>query len=122
MSKAQKNFVKGAAILGIAGLFVKILGAFFRIPLANIISENGMANYQVAYPVYTTLIVISTAGLPSAISRMVSERATIGDYRGAHRTFQTALKVLFLIGFVSTVILFSISGLYANATGFPAQS
>ena len=122
MSKGQKSFVKGAAILGGAGLIVKIIGALFRIPLTNIIGADGMANYQVAYPVYATLIVISTAGIPAAISRMVSERVTVGDYRGAHKIFQTAFRVLFLIGIVSTAIMFAISGLYANAAKIPSAN
>ncbi|MDD5017940.1 MAG: polysaccharide biosynthesis protein [Eubacteriales bacterium] len=120
MSKGQKSFVKGAAILGAAGLVVKLIGAIFRIPLTNIIGWEGMANYQVAYPLYAALVVISTAGLPAAISRMVSERVTVGDFKGAHKVFQTAFKVLLIIGIVSTIILLSISGLIANATGIPS--
>ncbi|MGI5849488.1 MAG: putative polysaccharide biosynthesis protein [Christensenellales bacterium] len=119
MSKGQKSFVKGAAILGGAGLIVKIIGAIFRIPLTNIIGADGMANYQVAYPIYAALVVISTAGLPAAISKMVSERVTVGDYRGAHRVFQTAFRVLFFIGIVSTAVMLAISGLLANAATIP---
>ncbi len=119
MSKGQKSFVKGAAILGIAGLIVKIIGAVFRIPLNNIIGSGGMAYYHVAYPIYTALLVISTAGLPTAISRMVSERVTIGDYRGAHRVFQTAFKWLFIIGVATTVLMLAFSGLYARLSAYP---
>ena len=64
----KKSFVKGAAILAAAGLLVKVLGAVFRIPLANIVTSVGMANYGVAYPIYAYLVVISTAGLPSAMA------------------------------------------------------
>lgn len=49
---AKKSFFKGAVILGIAGIIVKVFGAFFRIPLANIIGDTGMGYYQTAYPVY----------------------------------------------------------------------
>lgn len=120
MSKGQNSFVKGAAILGGAGLIVKILGALFRIPLTNIIGLDGMANYQVAYPIYAFLVVISTAGLPAAISKMVSERVTIGDYRGAHKVFQSALKMLFLIGIISLVAMFALSGAIANLNNMPS--
>lgn len=120
MSKGQKSFVKGAAILGGIGLIVKVIGAFFRIPLTNIIGLDGMANYTVAYPIYAFLVVISTAGLPAAISKMVSERVTVGDYRGAHKVFQSALKMLFLIGIISTAVMFALSGAIANLNNMPS--
>jgi len=119
MTKGQKNFVKGAAVLGIAGLAVKLIGAVFRIPLSNIIGTEGMASYQVAYPIYAALAVISTAGLPTAISRMVSERVSVGDYPGAHRVFRTAFKVLLLIGIISTIIMLAVSGPVAQAAKIP---
>lgn len=119
MSKKQ-SFVKGAAILGFAGLIVKVIGAFFRVPLTNILGSEGIANYQVAYPYYTLLLVVSSAGLPTAISRIVSERVTLGDYRGAHKTFQTALKILFVFGVATTAILFALSGMIANASKIPS--
>lgn len=120
MSKGQKSFVRGAAILGGIGLIVKVIGAFFRIPLTNIIGLDGMANYTVAYPIYAFLVVISTAGLPAAISKMVSERVTVGDYRGAHKVFQSALKMLFLIGIISTAVMFALSGVIANLNNMPS--
>lgn len=119
MSNRQKSFVKGAAILGAAGLIVKVIGAFFRVFLTNIIDLDGMAYYQVAYPVYAFLVVISTAGLPAAISKMVSERVTLGDYRGAHKVFQKAFKILLIIGFVSTILMLAFSGLIAKANQMP---
>ena len=76
---AKKSFMKGAVILGAAGVLVKILGAFFRIPLANIIGDTGMAYYQTAYPVYVLLLAVSTAGIPTAIARLVSERTAEGN-------------------------------------------
>ena len=119
MTKGQKNFVKGAAILGVAGLLVKFIGAVFRIPLTNIIGADGMAYYQVAYPIYAALVVISTAGLPTAISRMVSERITVGDFRGAHNVFKNAFKVLLIIGIATTLVMLALSGLIANVSGYP---
>ena len=75
----KDNFLKGAAILGAAGILVKIMGAFFRIPLGNIIGSEGLGYYQVGYPIYTFLLAFSAAGFPTAISKLVSEkRAQIG--------------------------------------------
>ena len=66
---AKKSFIKGAAILGIAGILVKVLGAFFRIPLANLIGDVGMAYYQAVYPVYNIFLAVSTAGIPLRFPR-----------------------------------------------------
>jgi stage V sporulation protein B len=119
MSKNQKSFIAGAAILGGIGLIVKVIGAIFRIPLGNIVGSVGMANYQVAYPVYAALVVISTAGLPTAISRMVSERVSVGDYKGAHRVFLIAFRVLLVIGVVTTGVMLLISKTVANSVQVP---
>jgi stage V sporulation protein B len=119
MTKGQKSFVKGAAILGFFGLIVKLIGMLFRIPLTNIIGAGGMANYHVAYPIYAALVVISTAGLPTAISRMVSERVTLGDYQGAHQVFKSALRALLFIGVLTTLLMLALSGVIARAAGYP---
>ncbi|MBR5741075.1 MAG: oligosaccharide flippase family protein, partial [Firmicutes bacterium] len=83
----KKTFLGGAVILGIAGILIKVLGAFFRIPLGNIIGTTGMAYYQAAYPVYNLFLSLSTAGIPIAISRMVSERSVLNHKDEAHRVF-----------------------------------
>ena len=103
---AKKTFLKGALILGIAGIIIKVLGAFFRIPLANIIGDTGMGYYQTAYPVYVLLLTLSTAGIPTAIARLVSERVAEGNYREADRIFRLSFRLLFVIGVVCCGILF----------------
>ena len=116
-SAVNAGFVQGAAILGIAGLLVKIIGAVYRIPLANIVGESGMAYYEVAYPYCSWLLVISSAGLPTAISKLVSERIALGDIVGAKRVFRAALRLLFVIGIVTAVLLFVLSSPIANLSG-----
>ena len=98
---AGNKFLKGAAVLGIAGIVVKLLGVFFRIPLSNWVGEEGMSYYGSVYPIYTLLLTISTAGIPVAISRMVSERIAVKNYGGAHRVFHTSLWFLSALGFVT---------------------
>jgi stage V sporulation protein B len=111
---SKKSFVGGAAILGIAGVLTKLIGAFYRIPLTNIIGTEGMGIYQKVYPVYALLLVISTAGIPTGISKMVSAYYAKGDYKGAHRVFRTALVLLVVIGFVLSVAMYFSSGLLAG--------
>ena len=105
-----KSFVKGAAILGIAGLITKVLGAAFRIPLGNMLSEESMGYYSPAYFIYTLLIVISTSGLPVAISRMVAERTVMGKEKDSHRVFTLSTWLMFWLGLVSFLILFIWAG------------
>ncbi|MEA4989084.1 MAG: polysaccharide biosynthesis protein [Anaerovorax sp.] len=102
----KKSFLQGALILGVAGLIIKVLGAVFRIPLANIIGDDGMGYYQTAYPIYVLFLTLSTAGIPTAISKMVAERNAIDNPKEAHRIFRVSFLLLFGIGIVSSAILF----------------
>lgn len=98
----KKSFLKGAAILGIAGTIVKIMGAFYRIPLGNIIKTEGLGYYQTAYPLYVLLLTISTAGFPVAIAKLVSEKRALGDHKGAHKVFKVAACGLILAGILTS--------------------
>ena len=110
----NKNFIAGALILGMAGLVIKILGAAFRIPLANIIGDDGMGYYQTAYPVYNLFLTIATAGIPTAISRMVAERYAQGRPQDAFRVFKVSFILLFATGLINSSILYFGSGLITN--------
>lgn len=116
---SKKSFVKGAGILAISGLIVKIIGAVFRIPLMNIIGSEGIGLYQMAYPIYAFLLVASTAGLPVAISKMVSEELALGNYYGGYRIFRISRRLLTLVGIITSVILFAGSGLISKIQGNP---
>lgn len=105
MSK-DNSFIKGAAILGIAGIIVKILGAIYRIPIGNIIKTEGLGYYQTAYPFYVLLLTVSTSGFPVAIAKLVSEKRALGDHRGAFKVFKVALAGLFIAGILTSVFVF----------------
>lgn len=93
----KRTFIRGAIILSLSGIFVKLLGAVLRIPLANKLGA-GMAYYNVAYTVYTVFLVLAAAGFPVAVSRLVSERVAGGNEAGAKKVFFTALKLLAVFG------------------------
>jgi stage V sporulation protein B len=105
-NKGKDSFLKGALILGLAGIIVKIIGAFFRIPLGNLIGAEGMGYYQAAYPVYTLFLTLATAGFPTALAKLVSEKMAIGDYKGAHKVFKVSYTVLAITGFIAFCIFF----------------
>ncbi len=119
-----QNFAKGAITLGTAGLLCSLLGSVYRIVLAGMIGTTGIAFYQLAYPVYSLLTVVATAGLPSAISKCVSELAVTGDYRSAHFFFTTCLRSLLWMGLLGSVLLgagsFWITGLQGVSNAWPA--
>lgn len=119
---AKKSFVQGAAILAAAGLLVKVLGAVFRIPLANMIGDNGMAYYSPAYYVYNFFLTLATAGIPVAISRMVSERVTFGQFGEAHRVFKISRSLMMVIGGASFIIVFFGAGIIANIMNMPGAA
>ncbi|MDD2217146.1 MAG: polysaccharide biosynthesis protein [Eubacteriales bacterium] len=113
----KKSFLRGAAVLGIAGLLTQVLGAVFRIPLGNIIGTDGMAYYQTAYPVYIFLLVFSTNGAPAAISKMTSERIALGRYAEAHKVFKLSFVFMSIFGLICFATLFFGAEAIVNAMG-----
>ena len=114
---SRKSFVKGAAILAAAGLISQFIGALFRIPMMNIIGSTGMSYYQMAYPIYNFLLIVSTAGIPTAISKMVAENIAVGNYRDAHRVFKISVRLMLITGGTAFVIFALASKLTARIMG-----
>lgn len=110
MEKNSNKFLKGAAILGIAGIIVKVMGVFFRIPVTLWIGADGMSYYNSVYPIYTFFLILSTAGIPVAISRMVSERIAQKNYQGAHKVFNISVYLLAAIGLASFLLVYLSAG------------
>ena len=120
-NKKKKVFVTGAIILAIAGLLCKIIGALFRIPLRNMMGVAGMTYYSTVYPYYSALIVVATSGLPTAVSKLVSERVSLGDGRGAQKVFKQSLLLLLFIGLFTTFLMFFGANFLAKATNCPGS-
>jgi len=100
-----EGILKGALILGVAGIFVKLLGAMLRIPITNLLGE-GMSYYSVAYAVYSVLLVLATAGIPVAISKMVSERVALEKYADAKKVFHICIYIMGFVGVISFSVCF----------------
>lgn len=118
----KKSLVKGAAVLAAAGIIVKFIGAFFRIPLANFIGDVGMAYYTPAYSIYGFLLVFATTGIPVAISKMVAERYAVGQYSEAERVFKLSRILMFSIGVVGFFVLFFFSNSLAEFINNPGSA
>lgn len=105
-ARKKGSFVKQAAILASAGLLTRFLGFVYRLPLTNLIGDAGNGIYGGAYYIYTFLLILSSAGLPAAISKLVSERMALKQYRNAHRVFQVSLLISSLLGLFFAVLMF----------------
>ena len=104
-SVKKQTFLEGAAILTIATIAVKILGFLFKVPLKGILGADGFGYFNTAYDVYNVLLMISTTGLPVAMSRMISEAQTLGNYAQIRKIYKVSRTVFLAIGIVGTLIM-----------------
>ena len=102
---SKNNFLKGAAVLAIAGILIKIIGAFYRIPLTNIMPDEGMGYYQVGYQLYILLVAVSTSGFPTATSKLIAEKRAHGNYKGAHKIFKVSFIGFLIAGILSALVV-----------------
>lgn len=113
----QQSFLEGSAILVIAMLLVKVIGAVYRIPLAKLLGSTGMGYYSTAYDLYVPMYSIAMAGLPIAISRLVSEHVSAGRYRHAQKTLKVA-KIAFVITGGTGFLLMCVLAFLLTGNGF----
>lgn len=107
-TKKQVSFMKNVLMLMIAQVAIKILGFLYKLVIINIkgFGDTGNGYYATGYQIYSLLLTLSSVGIPTVISKLVAERTAIGDHRGAHRIFKTALKTFTTIGVVMSLALF----------------
>ena len=106
MNQSKKqSFLHGAALLAMATIIVKIIGAFYKIPLKMIIGDQGFGYFNTAYNIYAVLLLISTAGLPIAMSRLISHASALGNYNQVRRIYATARGIFLGLGVVSSGLM-----------------
>jgi len=112
LAKAEKKstFFGGVAILTMGVALVKIIGAIYKVPLGRLLSEEAYTDFTTAYNIYNLFLTISTAGLPVALSKTISEAHTLGRENQVRRIFTVALQTFLLLGSVSFVSMFFFSG------------
>lgn len=119
MTQKSKSLIGGISILGLAGLICKVVGVLYRIPLAAYVGGEGIGIYSKVFPSYNLLLTISSAGIPVAISRMVSHYVTRNDPRNARRIFGVAAPALTALGLIATILLLCGSGMLSSRSGTP---
>ena len=102
-NEKKSTFFGGAAILMVGSLLVKLIGAVYKIPLGNILPNEAFTDFDTAYNIYNFFLTIATAGLPVALSKMVSESRTLGRQNQVDRIFSVALKTFLFMGLLSFV-------------------
>lgn len=105
MAQRRQSFLSGAAVLAGAVAVTKVLGALYKIPLGNLLDSQGMAHFYAAYNVYNLLLMLSTAGLPLAASRLVAQSEALSRHGQSRRIFRCALGLLGLVGLVFSALM-----------------
>ena len=104
-SSKKQTFLHGTALLAMATAVVKVIGALYKIPLNAIIGEQGFGYFNTAYEIYNVLLMISTAGLPVAMSRMISQASSLGNYRQVRKIYTNARTIFLALGLISGVLM-----------------
>lgn len=119
MGKQKKqSYVQGALILSVAVMISKIVGALFKIPL-QMMSQVAFGYFNTAYEIYVPISTIAMAGLPIAVSRMVSESITLKRYRDVRMVYRVAVKTFLITGSVGALLMFVVSFFYTRMINAP---
>ncbi len=116
MAIKKQSFMNGVLVIMVSQILIKVFGFIYRVVLTNFpqFADEGNSYYGSGYQVYTLILAIATMGIPNTISKLVSEKMAIGDKRGAHRIFRTAMSLFTLIAIGFSLMLFFGSGFIAN--------
>ena len=114
--ETTRSFMNNVTVILVSQIIVKLFGMVYRIVITNIpgFGDEALGLYNVGFQIYTVLLAISSVGIPNAISKMVSERAAVKDYKGADKIFKTAMLLFSVIGIATTAVLFFGADIFAN--------
>ena len=118
-SPKKQSFLHGTALLAAATAIVKIIGALYKIPLKMIIGDEGFSYFNTAYEIYSFLLLVSTTGLPVAMSRMISQASSLGHSNQVRRVYTTARNLFLGLGIVGTLIMTLCCKILARMQGQP---
>jgi stage V sporulation protein B len=110
LSKSENTFFGGAAILAAGIVIVKLIGALFKIPVGNILGDEGFGHFNNAYTIYNLLLMVSTAGLPVALSKTISEADALNRKNQVRRIFDVALVSFVILGAISFFVMYFYAG------------
>lgn len=105
-SKRNNHYIAQGSILAVASLLVRIIGMLYRIPMNNIIGAEGNGYYSNSFKIYNLALIISSYGLPLAVSKLVASRNAKKEYRNSYRVFLVAMAFAISVGLIATLIIF----------------
>ncbi len=105
----KNSFIYNSAILIVSAIITKLIGAFFKIPLTNILGGNGMAYFSCAYSIFMPVYAVSVTGLPVAVAKLVSEANAKNEYQKIEKIKQVSLRIFSSIGILFTLIVIMLS-------------
>ncbi|MCD7884217.1 MAG: polysaccharide biosynthesis protein [Lachnospiraceae bacterium] len=109
-NKSGNNFLVQGSILAAASIIAKVIGMLYRVPLQNILGNEGNGYYSTANEIYAILLMVSCFNMPLAVSRLVSDRIHKGEYRNAHRVFLCAVRFSMLLGGAIALVTYVCAG------------
>ena len=111
MAVKKQSFMNGVLVIMVSQIAIKVMGFLYRIILTNFpeFSNEGNSYYGSGYQIYTFILAIATMGIPNTMSKLISEKLAVGDKRGAHRIFRTAMGL-----FTSIAVMFAL-GLFLGS-------
>ena len=112
-----KRFISGVFLLSFSTLIVKVIGLAFKIPMLSILGMEGMGYFNSAYEIYAMLCVVSTAGLPVALSILVSSARARADALAIKEIYRSAVRIFFIFGALGSIFMLSFSKMLAEAIG-----
>lgn len=119
MGEKESSIAVQAGILAIATIVVRMIGLLYRAPLTAIIGDEGNGYYGAAYNIYMIILILSSNSLPAAISRQMSTRIAVGEYRNAQRAFHCALAYSLVVGAAGSLLLYFGASLLVPANAVP---
>ncbi len=110
----NKKYMKNTAILFASMTITKIVGAVFKIPLANILGGTGMGYFSTAYGLYSPVFALTAAGIPAVMMRLTAQNIAAGRPENALRTRRTALALFSVLGLAGTLVVALFSAFFAE--------
>ncbi|WP_124066491.1 polysaccharide biosynthesis protein [Clostridium sp. E02] len=113
-SRGSSSFLVQGIILAAAGIIVRVIGMFYRIPLADILGDEGNGYYSSAFSIYSILLIVSSYSLPTAVSKMIATRLARREYINSLRVLKVSLFYGTVVGGIGASVLWFGADLFAN--------
>lgn len=104
--KKASNFLLQGSILAVAGLICRLIGLVYRMPMTNSFGDEGLGYYDSAYSIYNIALIVSSYGMPLAVSKLVAAKVTTKEYKNAKRVLIGSMTFAITTGLVTALVVF----------------